>query len=69
MEGPSLIILKEEIRQFAGKKILEVNGNTSIEKERFKNKIVKDFKSWGKHFLICFDTFYIRIHFCIFNYV
>ncbi len=45
MEGPSLIILKEEIKQFAGKKILEVSGNTSIEKERFKNKVVKDFKS------------------------
>jgi endonuclease-8 len=67
MEGPTLIILKEEIKAFKGKKILAVSGNTKIEKERFKNKTVKDFKSWGKHFLICFDTFFVRIHFLIFG--
>lgn len=67
MEGPSLIILKEEVKGFLGKKIIEVSGNTKIEKERFKNKIIKDFKSWGKHFLICFDGFFIRIHFLMFG--
>lgn len=67
MEGPSLIILKEEVKGFLGKKIIEVSGNTKIEKEKFKNKIIKDFKSWGKHFLICFDGFFIRIHFLMFG--
>ncbi len=38
MKCPSLIILKEEIKSFVGKKILAVSGNTSIKKERFKNK-------------------------------
>ncbi|MDB5222055.1 MAG: Formamidopyrimidine-DNA glycolase [Chitinophagaceae bacterium] len=67
MEGPSLVILKEEIKSFKGKKIIEVSGNTKIEKERFKNKTVRDFKSWGKHFLICFDKFFVRIHFLMFG--
>ena len=67
MEGPSLVILKEEIKAFKRKKILAVSGNTKIEKERFENKTVKDFKSWGKHFLICFDTFFVRIHFLMFG--
>ncbi len=67
MEGPSLVILKEEIKAFLGKKILHVSGNTTIEKERFKNKVIRDFKSWGKHFLICFDNFYVRIHFLMFG--
>lgn len=67
MEGPSLVILKEEVTAFKGKKIIEVSGNTKIEKERFKNKIITDFKSWGKHFIICFDTFFIRIHFLMFG--
>ncbi|MDQ6756435.1 MAG: endonuclease [Bacteroidota bacterium] len=67
MEGPSLIILKEEIKDLKGKKIIEVSGNTKIEKERFKNKTVTDFKSWGKHFLICFDDFFVRIHFLMFG--
>ena len=67
MEGPSLIILKEEINQFKGKKVVEVSGNTKIEKERFKNKTITDFKSWGKHFLICFDDFFVKIHFLMFG--
>ncbi|HUS01898.1 MAG TPA: DNA-formamidopyrimidine glycosylase family protein [Chitinophagaceae bacterium] len=67
MEGPSLVILKEEIKSFKGRKIIEVSGNTKIEKERFKNKTVRDFKSWGKHFLICFDDFFVRIHFLMFG--
>ena len=67
MEGPSLIILKEEIKAFKGKKIIEVSGNTKIQKERFKNKTVRDFKSWGKHFLVCFDDFFVKIHFLMFG--
>jgi len=67
MEGPSLIILKEEVKGFKGKKILEVGGNTKIEKERFKNKIIRDFKSWGQHFLICFDDLFVKIHFLMFG--
>lgn len=67
MEGPSLIILQEEIKAFKGKKILEVSGNTKIEKERFKNKKITAFKSWGKHFLICFDDFFVKIHFLMFG--
>lgn len=67
MEGPSLVILKEEIKDFIGKKIISVSGNTKIEKERFNNKKIKDFKSWGKHFLICFDDFFVRIHFLMFG--
>ena len=39
MEGPSLIILKEEIKAFKGKKIIEVSGNTTIDKERFKSEV------------------------------
>lgn len=67
MEGPSLVILKEEIKAFKGKKILKVSGNTTIEKERFINKTVRDFECWGKHFLICFDDCFVKIHFLMFG--
>ncbi len=67
MEGPSLIILKEEIITFKGKKVMQVSGNTNIEKERFKNRLVRDFKSWGKHFIIVFDGFFVKIHFLMFG--
>lgn len=62
-EGPSIVILKEEVQQFAGKKIISVQGNSKIDLERLDGKTVVAFRSWGKHFLICFDDFYVRIHF------
>ena len=66
-EGPSIVILKEEVQSFAGKKIIEVYGNTKIDKDRLLNQRVIAFKSWGKHFLICFKGFSLRIHFLLFG--
>src|SRR5438105_1519605 len=66
-EGPSIILLREEVQGFVGKKILSVRGNTKIEKERMAGQKVLTFKSWGKHFLICFKTFTLRVHFLLFG--
>jgi endonuclease-8 len=62
-EGPSVVILKEEVLQFTGKEILSVSGNTRIDLARLEGLRVKEFRSWGKHFLICFNDFLVRIHF------
>jgi endonuclease-8 len=67
MEGPSLIILKEECKIFIGKKILKVDGNTKTEKERLLNQKIIDFKSWGKHFIIEFKNFFVRVHFLMYG--
>jgi endonuclease-8 len=65
-EGPSIIILKEAIQPFKGKKILSATGNTTaLDKETLLNQKVIDFKSWGKHFLICLPGFTLRIHFML----
>lgn len=66
-EGPSIIILKELIQSFKGKKILEAGGNTKIEKEKLVNQKLTDFKSWGKHFIICTSAINLRIHFLLFG--
>lgn len=66
-EGPSMIILKDAVQQYKGKRILEVAGNTKIGKERLENQVIIDFKTWGKHFLICFKTFTLRVHFLLFG--
>jgi endonuclease-8 len=67
-EGPSIILLKEAVQDFTGKKVLGVEGNTkTINKERLLNKKVIAFESWGKHFLICFSDFTVRIHFLMFG--
>lgn len=66
-EGPSLVILREEAAGFEGKKILRVEGNTTIEKERLVNKRIVTLRSWGKHFLIETPKFSVRIHFLLFG--
>jgi endonuclease-8 len=66
-EGPSIIILKEAVQQFKGKKILSVTGNTKVDTTGLANQKVIDFKSWGKHFLICLPKIAIRIHFLLFG--
>ena len=66
-EGPSIVILKEQVQHFAGKKVIDVAGNTSIDIIRLKGKIIREFKTWGKHFLICFDDFTVKIHMLMFG--
>lgn len=67
-EGPSILILREDVQHFAGKKVLATEGNTkTIDISRFLNKKVIEFKSWGKHFLICYSGFSVRIHFLLFG--
>ncbi|HYK76862.1 MAG TPA: endonuclease [Daejeonella sp.] len=61
--------MKELIEELhlEGSEVFAVLGNTKIEKERMLNKPVIAFKSWGKHFLICFKDFSLRIHFMLFG--
>ncbi|MFV8377031.1 DNA-formamidopyrimidine glycosylase family protein [Flavobacterium sp. LB1P71] len=66
-EGPSIVILKEEVQHFAGDKIISVSGNSKIDQSRLQNQRVTSFKSWGKHFLICFEGFTVRVHFLLFG--
>lgn len=66
-EGPSIVLLKEAVEQFSGKKIISVTGDTKIDKERLLNKKVLEFRTWGKHFLICFKGFTVRIHLLMFG--
>lgn len=68
-EGPSIVILKEDLlnHQLEGKEIIAVSGNTSIDKERLLHQKILALKSWGKHFLICFDGFTLRVHLMLFG--
>ena len=66
-EGPSIVILKELVQPFKGKKILKVEGNSKLDIQRLHGQKILDFKSWGKHFLICFKNFTVRIHFMLFG--
>lgn len=66
-EGPSIVILKEDVATFKGKKVIKAGGNTSVDISFLPGRKVTDFKSWGKHFLICFGRKTVRIHFLLFG--
>lgn len=67
-EGPSILIAKEAMMPFKGKKVIAASGNsTKIDIDSLVDQKVIDFKSWGKHLLICFPKFTIRIHFLMFG--
>ena len=66
-EGPSIFILKESLYLFKGQEIIEVKGNSKIDQIRLLDQSVLDFKSWGKHLLICFKDFTVKIHLVMFG--
>ena len=50
-EGPSIVILKEAVEAFKGKKITEVSGSTKkFDPELLKCKKITDFKSMNTFF-------------------
>ncbi len=65
-EGPSLVILGDEVERFQGKKILRAHGDTRIEIRGLIGERVR-FRTWGKHFLIEAGGLALRIHFLMFG--
>ena len=66
-EGPSIVILREAAATFAGRKVLRVSGNSTQDIGRMLNRKVVAVRSWGKHFLLEFNGFSLRIHFMLFG--
>jgi endonuclease-8 len=67
-EGPSILILKEKAQQFKGRKVIDAScNNGSLDTNILMNETIIDFKSWGKHFLICFPNFTVRVHMMLFG--
>ena len=66
-EGPSLVILKEVVLPFAGKKILEARGNAKIDMDRLYQQKILTIRTWGKQIFICLKNTTVRIHFLMFG--
>ena len=66
-EGPSIVILREEVSAFTGKPIERAEGSAKIDKARLVGQTVRSFRSWGKHFLIELDDVSLRIHLLLFG--
>ena len=67
-EGPSLVIMRQECQLFAGRKIRRVEGNSKvIDIQRMSGQYVEAVRSWGKHFLVQFPEFALRVHLMMFG--
>jgi endonuclease-8 len=66
-EGPSIVILREEAAKFAGKRVRAVTGNSRQDIQRLAGQRLRRLCSWGKHFLLVFDGFAVRVHFMLFG--
>jgi endonuclease VIII len=67
MEGPSLLIIKTELKSFKGKRVVTASGLSKINYDQLTNKKLIDIKSWGKHLLLQFQKVTVRIHFLMFG--
>ena len=66
-EGPSLVILREQAQVFEGRRILRVEGNTTIDTAQLKGRTIEAIRTWGKHFLVELPNVALRIHLLMFG--
>jgi len=66
-EGPSIVILREAAAKFRGKTVRRALGNGSLDLTRMEGRRVVALRSWGKHFLIQFSGFSLRVHMLMFG--
>lgn len=68
MEGPSLVILKEELQKFKGKKVLKVSGNTKQPKETLLSRKLLRIDTWAKVIFLTFSgPIVTKTHFLLFG--
>ena len=56
MEGPSLVILGEELKPYCGEKVLKVKGNTKQPKEKLRGSTLQRVDTWGKQLFMTFSA-------------
>jgi len=62
-EGPNLIMLKENLSPFKGRRVTAASGYAkNVDPDMLKGNTLKDIKTWGKHLLLVFEDFTLRIH-------
>jgi endonuclease-8 len=65
VEGPSIHLAAEQLAPFVGRRIRTVAGNSRVGIERLRHRTVRDIFAWGKHLVMQFDTFAMRVHFML----
>ncbi|MEG2803438.1 DNA-formamidopyrimidine glycosylase family protein [Stenotrophomonas sp.] len=66
-EGPSIVILRQDAAKFRGKTVRRALGNSGLDLTRMEGRRVLALRSFGKHFLVQFSGFSLRVHMLMFG--
>ncbi|MBC7849437.1 MAG: endonuclease [Chitinophagaceae bacterium] len=66
-EGPSLIILAEQLKPFERRTVTGAGGYTDMPTAWIKGKRLLQIATWGKHLLLRFSTGTVRVHLRLFG--
>ena len=68
MEGPSLFLARQQLRPLRGQRVASAYGDTkSVDPADLVGRRLKDVFAWGKHLVLQFDEYALRIHFLMFG--
>lgn len=66
-EGPSILLMKENLLPFEGEKVISVSGNAKIDKELINGEKLQKIRTFGKQTYLIFDKVNVRIHLLMFG--
>lgn len=66
-EGPSILLLKDQLQPFKGKLVKKAGGYGSMPTAWLQGKKLLDITTWGKHLLLVFTNGVVKIHLGLFG--
>ncbi|MBD8081967.1 DNA-formamidopyrimidine glycosylase family protein [Chryseobacterium caseinilyticum] len=66
-EGPTIILMKEDLQKFAGEKVTEIEGSEVPENSKVKGEILREIKTFGKQTYLIFDKIIFKVHLMMFG--
>ncbi|MCX8523223.1 endonuclease [Chryseobacterium formosus] len=66
-EGPTIVLMKEDLQKFVGEKVIEVSGSEVPENSEIKGEILREIKTFGKQTYLIFDKIIFKVHLMMFG--
>lgn len=61
-EGPTIVLMKEDLQKMVGEKVLHTSGDAKIDRESLVRKTLQEIRLYGKQTYLIFDEVCVRIH-------
>ena len=68
-EGPAILHLRNQLKEFIGKKVKNAGGYGTMPTKWIEGKKLKDIITWGKHLLFIFKDGTVKIHLGLFGQI